>query len=106
METIISLGVMGAVFFGIQLSICFKAERIAKKLILSYILLFLLLFSLPLYLGVFGSCGGGGLFLITGNAILGILLAVGAGSALVGVVLAWGVLGLCKLLERKWRNND
>ena len=87
--TMIILGIIGILFFAVQLLICYKVKRIAIKLIPVYIILSFLLFSTALYTGVFGTG------FLGAERILAIILALGIGTALFGAAVAWVVYRLC-----------
>jgi len=79
------LGIIGLLLFAIQLLLCFKVKRIAFKLIPAYMILFCILLSVLLYIGVFGTG------FLSAERILAAILAMGTGAALVGDITAWVV---------------
>jgi len=74
------LYVIGIFLFVVQLLLCFKAEKMAIKLIPVYLLLFLLLFAIVLL--IFGTDG-------FGTRLLGFLFFMGTLGALVVDGLSW-----------------
>jgi hypothetical protein len=84
----IILATIAAIFFAIQLIICFKFKSITIKLIPVCVLILLFLLSIPTYAGVFSSDS------YNAHKLLAILLAFGAGSAFVGDIIAWLIYGI------------
>ncbi len=101
--TPLSWGLIGAlVFFIVQLLLCFKAKRKTVKLLPSYMILLGVLFSVLIYLGVFGAFSAG---VLSGSELIALIFAFIAGIATVGMLSAWLVYWITSFLKKKGRQS-
>ena len=85
--TIIVIGAIGALlFFGIQLTLCFKAKRLAVKCIPLYLVLLGGGYALALWTGLLGTYSAGA---ISGNQLAAYVCGIVVGIASSGIALAW-----------------
>ena len=92
-------GTVGAAaFFAIQLLLCFEVRETALKCIPAGLIILGFLLSGMIYAGTFGSYSAGAL---SGNGVVGLLLAVITGTAAVGVLAAWLLYGVLRFIRAK-----
>ncbi len=92
-------GTVGAaVFFAIQLLLCFEVKETTVKCIPAGLIVLGFLLSGMIYAGSFGSYSAGA---ISGNGIVGLLLAVITGIAAAGVLAAWLLYGVLRFIRVK-----
>ena len=91
-----------ALLFAAQLALCLKCRRKAVKCIPLYLILLGMLLSVAEYLGIFGSYSAGA---ISGNQLVGLILALITGIAAAGVAAAWGVYGIILLIRKRTQNR-
>lgn len=87
-----------ACLFAMQLALCFKVRSWVVKCVPILIVIGGLLFGLLTSVGVFGTYSAGA---ISGNGLAGFFIACIVGIASIGVVLAWAVYGLARLIGRR-----
>ncbi len=101
--TLIAIGLIGTIiFFILQLIFCFKAKKVAIKLIPTYLILLVALHCIATYLGFFGSYAAGS---ISGNQLVALIEGIVIGIATVGEVLAWVVYWLITQIKKKQINT-
>jgi len=88
---------IGILLFAVQLLLCFKAEKMMIKLIPVYIILFLILFAITLFIGVFGTG------FLGAERILAFLLVIGALAALIIDGLSW--LEYLAIIEKQGKSS-
>jgi len=81
--TIMIYGLIAVFSFAIQLLLCFNAEKIQVKRIPVYVILFFFILAAFFHIGAFGTG------FLSAEQIAAFLIAIGAGAALLGNVLAW-----------------
>lgn len=86
----------GVLFFALQLPLCFWGKKTSIKCIPLYLVALGFLFSLATYCGVFGTYSAG---VISGNALVAVLLAFGSALAALGVFLAWLVYWIVRFIK-------
>lgn len=91
MELIVIGIISSLMFFAVQLALCFKAGRMAVKLIPVYVILLLaLLMMADMYSGF-----------MSGKSVRAVMIAFVAGCTLAGEVLAWVVYGIRMINKTK-----
>lgn len=84
--------------FILQLLLCFKAKKMAVKLIPLYLVLFGAFLGGGEYIGLFGTYSAGA---ISGNGLVGLFILAVVGTAFIGMLSAWVVYWLCSLKGSK-----
>ena len=93
--TVIVYGIIGALFFIVQLLLCYKAKRMVIKFVPGYFILICFLFTALLYAGVFGTG------FLNAHKIVAWLLFIGIGIAFVGDLMAWVIYRIHKRKQLK-----
>ena len=93
---------LAAVAFIVQLLLCFKAKRLAVRLIPAYAVCGVLAYGAAVFFGVFGTYSMGA---VSGNEIAGIVVFISAGVIAVGPLLAWAAYGIAVAVG-KYRERD
>lgn len=87
---------LGALFFAVQLLLCFKVKRAVLRRLPLYMILVCAGFILLICTGVFGTGGG---FIGNVHLIVAAILGIVVGIAAVGVAAAWAVYAVYRKIR-------
>ena len=89
--------IWGALYFVIQLILCFKAKKQVIKNLPSVLLIFFIIIGILTHMGIFGKSSVGAL---AGHQIMGVIIIGISIIAGVGILLAWVIYHIIKKISR------